>query len=48
MIRLIPLVLLLTACGVDGPPIPPSEVEEERRPGVTISGSVEAGLVRTF
>ncbi|MFO6465696.1 argininosuccinate lyase [Jannaschia sp. KMU-145] len=43
MIRLIPLlVLLLAACGVDGPPIPPSEVEPEDR--VTISGSVGVGV----
>ncbi|WP_167766944.1 hypothetical protein [Jannaschia formosa] len=45
--RLLPAVLLvlLGACGVDGPPVPPSEVEEEaRRSGVTVTGSAEIGV----
>ncbi|WP_299813758.1 argininosuccinate lyase [uncultured Jannaschia sp.] len=51
MIRLLPLVLLLAGCGIDGRPVPPSEVGSEPRnpePSVTISGSATAGIVRTF
>jgi predicted small lipoprotein YifL len=43
-----PLALLfllsLAACGVDGPPVPPSEVEEEASPGITVTGSAEFGI----
>lgn len=46
MIRLIPLVLLLAACGVDGAPVRPSDVEREPQSGVTVSGSVEVGIAR--
>jgi predicted small lipoprotein YifL len=39
------LLLALGACGVDGPPVPPSEVEEEElRPGITVTGSAEFGI----
>jgi len=50
MIRFVfPLALLaLAACGVDGAPRPPSEVEEAREPGLTISGSAEIGVGGTF
>ncbi|CUH39749.1 hypothetical protein JSE7799_02477 [Jannaschia seosinensis] len=52
MIRLIPLALTawLAACGVDGPPVPPSQVEDEAAPrtGPVISGSVGMGVSRTF
>jgi hypothetical protein len=48
MIRILPLVLLLAACGVDGAPVPPSQVEEKSPSGVTISGSAEFGIGRTF
>lgn len=49
MIRILPLVLLLAACGVDGPPVPPSEAEDKTTgPGVTLSGSVEVGIGRKF
>ncbi|MBF9050905.1 argininosuccinate lyase [Roseobacter sp. HKCCD9010] len=44
MIRLIAPILmlgLLAACGVDGDPIPPEPPVE---PGITISGTVEAGI----
>ncbi|MEM9795019.1 MAG: argininosuccinate lyase [Pseudomonadota bacterium] len=50
MIRLalIPLLFCIAACGVDGPPIPPSQVEErepeEARTGLTITGSAEFGI----
>jgi predicted small lipoprotein YifL len=43
------LVALVAACGIDGPPVPPSEAEEaptSRNQGVVISGSIEAGIVR--
>ena len=49
MKRTVPFIFvaLLAACGVDGAPVPPSEVEEEDRPrsGVIISGSVGVGVV---
>lgn len=40
------LILALSACGVDGPPVPPPDEpeEEERRSGITISGSVGVGV----
>jgi hypothetical protein len=39
---------ILAGCGVEGPPVPPSQAEEEARaqPGILLSGSVEAGIVR--
>lgn len=48
MIRILPLVLLLTACGVDGRPVPPSQAEETPQGGFTISGSTEFGISRRF
>lgn len=49
MIRILPLLLLLAACGVDGPPVPPSEAEAApASPGVTLSGSAEIGVSRKF
>ena len=36
--------LALAACGVDGPPVPPKDVEERPEPGVRISGSVSMGV----
>ena len=56
MIRLLPL-LLLAACGIDGRPVPPSQVAppsqvdpEDRTPGpsVIISGTAKAGVARRF
>jgi hypothetical protein len=42
LIRLTVLaLLLLAACGVDGAPVAP----QAAAPGVTLSGSVEAGVV---
>lgn len=48
MTRLFALVslTLLAACGVDGPPIPPSQVPAEpAEPGVTMSGQAQIGIV---
>ncbi|MDB2407257.1 hypothetical protein N9W17_01825 [Jannaschia sp.] len=43
------LLLTLSACGIDGPPVPPSEVEEDRQQtGVTLSGSAEFGVSGRF
>ena len=37
---------LLPACGVDGPPIPPSQVPAEpQQSGVSITGTAEIGVV---
>ena len=44
-LRLLPLLFSLAACGVDGAPVRPSDVEP--RSGVTVSGSVEVGIART-
>ncbi|PWJ22474.1 argininosuccinate lyase [Jannaschia seohaensis] len=41
------LALTLAGCGVDGPPVPPSQVDEDdSRPpnGVTITGTAEFGV----
>ena len=35
-------MITLTACGVDGPPVPP---EPAPKPGVSITGSAEIGIV---
>lgn len=35
----------LASCGVDGPPIPPSDNAETPEPGVSISGNVSMGVV---
>ena len=43
------LALVLSACGVDGPPVPPSQAREDARaPAVTISGSVGIGVGGRF
>lgn len=34
---------ILSACGVDGPPVPPSEAQAQNS-GVTVSGSVAVGV----
>lgn len=47
MIRLLPLLLLLAACGVDGAPVPPSKAKAVA-PAVTISGTAEIGIARRF
>lgn len=36
------LALLVAACGVDGPPIPPDD--REPQPGISISGNVQMGI----
>ena len=40
-------LIALTACGVDGPPVPPPAKESpaERTSGVAITGEVKAGVV---
>ena len=48
MIRILPLLILLAACGVDGDPVPPGQVEKTSETGMAISGSVEMGIGRTF
>lgn len=49
MIRILPLVLLLAACGVDGAPVPPDSTPDARpTPGVTVSGTAEFGISRKF
>lgn len=48
MTRLLALacLALLPACGVDGPPIPPSQVPAETpESGVTMSGQARIGIV---
>ncbi len=37
-------LLLLAACGVDGPPEPVGD----REPGIVVSGSVSAGVAGSF
>jgi predicted small lipoprotein YifL len=37
-------LLCLAACGVDGPPSPPPDERERPEPGITISGTVSAGV----
>ena len=37
------IVLLLAACGVDGPPVRPEP--ETPKPGVTVSGDARIGVV---
>jgi len=45
MKRVLALALLsLAACGVDGPPSPPPDEPERPEPGITISGTVSAGI----
>lgn len=49
MIRILPLLVLLAACGVDGAPIAPKDVEENKpEPGVTVSGNVSVGIGGTL
>ncbi|SFI91434.1 argininosuccinate lyase [Jannaschia pohangensis] len=38
------LVALLSACGVDGEPVPPSEARQQT--GLSVSGTVEVGVSR--
>jgi len=38
------LIVLLTACGVDGDPVPPSEATPPS--GLSVSGTVEVGISR--
>ena len=48
MTRLLALccLALLPACGVDGPPIPPSQVPATvPEPGIAISGQAQIGVV---
>lgn len=41
---LLAALLVLAGCGADGPPIPPDD-RERPEPGLTVSGSVEVGVV---
>lgn len=41
MVRALGIVILLSACGVDGAPTPPARAAA---PGMTISGTVQAGI----
>ncbi len=34
----------LTACGVDGPPMPPEDDRDRPEPGISISGTAEFGV----
>jgi hypothetical protein len=43
-IRVLPLFLILAACGVDGAPSA-SKVEPPAKPGVTVSGDAQIGVV---
>lgn len=45
LLTALPLALLLSACGVDGPPVRPSQVpDDERGPNMVVSGSVGLGV----
>lgn len=45
----LPLALLLSACGVGGPPVPPSQAPAEaREPNVTIGGAAGIGVGGRF
>ncbi|SFC92307.1 argininosuccinate lyase [Tropicimonas isoalkanivorans] len=35
----------LSACGVDGAPVPPSDRPDHVQPGITLSGSAKVGVV---
>lgn len=51
MMRVLSLTLLLTlvACGVDGPPISPSQPQSGPvEPGLNISGEARIGVVTTL
>ncbi|WP_173861027.1 hypothetical protein [Tabrizicola sp. TH137] len=48
MTRLLALacLALVAACGVDGPPIPPSQVPAEAQTtGISVTGTAEIGIV---
>ncbi len=47
-ISLIGLLFALAACGVDGPPVAPSDPEPTPEPGVTVTGTAKVGVVGTF
>lgn len=40
MLRLMPILLLLAACGADGPPQPPGPA-----PGLAVTGEARMGVV---
>ena len=42
------LAATLTACGVDGPPVPPPDEPETQTRGLTISGTVRTGIAGSF
>lgn len=46
------LSLLLAACGIAGPPVPPSQVDPDDRPAarteILVSGRAEAGVTGRF
>ena len=42
MARALVIVILLSACGVDGAPTPP--LAKSTPPGITMSGSVQVGI----
>mgnify|MGYP006286886759 CR=1 FL=1 len=44
VLALFAVALLLSACGVEGPPVPPPP-KEKPAAGVSVTGSAEAGVV---
>jgi len=44
---LMPALLALTACGADGPPVPPAATDSQPRTGLQISGEARMGVVKS-